>query len=106
METQITPEEAPKVIHQFTGDVEQWRDLVSKYFPVGVVDEALLIVLCESHGDPNAINSSGASGLFQIIPLFHSEKIASRDIFNAEVNIDVASQIYNDSQWNLWSCKP
>jgi len=78
--------------------------LVAKYFPVGVVDEALLILSCESHGDPTATNPSGATGLFQIIP--YEERGTHEELLNPETNVRVASEIFNDSQWNLWSCKP
>ncbi len=52
-------------------DVELWRDLVDEFFgEIGKTDDALVIVHCESLGDPFAINPNGARpvGLFQFIP--------------------------------------
>ena len=42
---------------------------MAQYFPAELVDEALVVIHCESVGDPLAYNPvSGASGLFQFIP--------------------------------------
>jgi transglycosylase-like protein with SLT domain len=47
--------------------VERWRSLVAAYsdWPVNLM---LSIMWCESKGDPNAQNRSGAAGLFQHLP--------------------------------------
>jgi hypothetical protein len=45
---------------------EPWRSLASAYFRPADVERALLVIGCESNGDPNAKNpDSTASGLFQ-----------------------------------------
>ena len=52
-------------------DVELWRPLVDEFFgDIGKTDDALVIMHCESLGDPFAINPNGARpvGLFQFIP--------------------------------------
>jgi hypothetical protein len=67
--------------------------------------QALNIIECESNFNVNALNTtSGSSGLFQIIPRWHEDKIAGRDIMNVDVNIDVAYQIFNEQGWNPWEC--
>jgi len=49
-----------------TSGVEQWRDEVS-VFTDWNVSLMLSIMKCESGGNPNAHNRSGATGLFQIL---------------------------------------
>jgi hypothetical protein len=66
---------------------------------------ALRIAKCESGLNPNAYNKSGASGIFQIIPKWHKDKIKGRNIFDKEVNIEVAYEIFKSSGWNPWTCK-
>jgi hypothetical protein len=49
--------------------VEEWRPLVAGHFPPEAVDTALCLMELESAGNPSAQNpSSGASGLFQVLP--------------------------------------
>lgn len=52
-------------------DEEEWRDLVDEFFgDIGQTDNALVIIACESNGDPFAVNPNGAvpKGLWQFIP--------------------------------------
>lgn len=52
-------------------DEELWRQLVDEYFgDIGETDNALVIVACESNGDPFAVNPNGKvpKGLWQFIP--------------------------------------
>jgi Ca2+-binding RTX toxin-like protein len=52
-------------------DEELWRPLVDEFFgDIGKTDDALVILRCESLGDPFAINPNGKRpvGLFQFIP--------------------------------------
>lgn len=55
--------------HHHTWTVEEWRDLVAEYFdPLGETENALLVMDCESEGDPFSTNpKSNASGLFQFL---------------------------------------
>lgn len=63
-----TPTTAPPTATSWPPAVEQWRALVSDYFPESRVEEALAIISCESRGDASATNpTSGAAGLFQFI---------------------------------------
>ncbi len=96
------------------GSVEHWRPLVKKWFPAEWVDDALVVMHCESRGDPNAYNaSSAASGLFQFIPSTWATARASAgwydaDVFDAEANIAVAAWLTSVSSptWSHWTCKP
>lgn len=70
-----------------------WLDLVASYdWPVGT---ACRIMLCESSGDPNARNRSGATGLFQIL---------SGPTDPAE-NVALAYSMWSDRGWQPWVCK-
>lgn len=51
----------------YSPEVEQWRPLVSQYFPPQLVDKALWVINGESGGRPDAVGDNGvARGLFQI----------------------------------------
>lgn len=100
--------------------VEPWRSLVEQYFPQGLVEEALLVMACESGGNADAVHpESDASGLFQFLAgtwAFSSVKAgfpgASR--FDAEANVASAAWLVEYSirsghpagAWGHWVCQP
>jgi soluble lytic murein transglycosylase-like protein len=93
---------------------EGWRTLIEEYFRAGDVARAMRVMACESLGDPNARNPrSGASGLFQHMPRYWSERSASagfggRSIFDPEANVGVAAWMiyeYPGGGWKHWVCK-
>lgn len=59
---------------------------------------------CESGGNPKADNGT-CKGLFQIYAKYHQDKIQGRDIFNEDVNIEVAYKIWQEQGWRPWQCK-
>lgn len=91
-----------------TGGVEQWRSLVSSYFP-GEESYALAIMKCESGGrsDATGYNTNGSTdrGLFQINSI-HSAKVGGdlSALYDPATNMRVAAQIRNGSGWGAWSC--
>jgi soluble lytic murein transglycosylase-like protein len=97
---------------------ENWRGLVSQYFPGDLVDEALSIIQCESKGDPSAYNSrSGASGLFQFIPgtwanVSPKAGWGGASPFDPEANVASAAWLVDYSidhgqyRWYHWTCRP
>ena len=99
-------------------NVEEWRPLVEQYFAPELVDNALVVMKCESKGDPAAYNSrSGASGLFQFIPntwnwASSNAGWAGASPFDAEANVASAAWLVDWSlgrgkdAWAHWSCKP
>ena len=99
-------------------NVEEWRALVEQYFPASIVDDALVVMKCESTGDPAAYNSrSGASGLLQFIPntwnwASSNAGWAGASPFDPEANIASAAWLVQRSinqgnnPWSHWSCKP
>ena len=94
-----------------TAGVEQWRPLVSTYFPAGAVEWALAIIKCESGGNPSAKNpSSSASGLFQHLAKYWPERSAKAgwagaDIFDPAANIAVAAWLWSTGGPGHWVCK-
>ena len=84
-------------------DVNDWRYLVEKYFPPEQVENALLIMACESGGNPKAINRNDirvtgypSCGLFQI------NGPTNWEWDNPEVNIDRAVTKFYMGGWYHW----
>lgn len=94
-----------------------WRPLLEVHFAPDLVLDALVIIQCESVGDPNAVNPySGASGLFQFMPgtwavASVEAGVGDRSVFDGEANIIAASWLaeYYRSRgldpWRPWSCR-
>ncbi|MBU1228159.1 MAG: hypothetical protein KJ698_13230 [Actinobacteria bacterium] len=106
--------------HSWT--VEEWRDLVAKYFDrLGETENALLIIDCESKGDPFSVNpGSDASGLFQFLrgtwDWMAGEKPKTLRFdegrFDPELNVLNASKLVDYSMrenpnapWAHWYCR-
>lgn len=106
-----TTNSAP-IRHELAGGVEQWRSLVAVYFPADQVDRALRVMACESGGDPNAYNPSGASGLMQVLASW-ADNFGYRptDLFDPAINLQVARYLWDDGEarvgngWVHWVCK-
>lgn len=54
------------------------------------------IIMVESRFKKTAYNQSDASGLMQVIPKWHKDKIAKRNIFAIDVNIEVGTTIFHN----------
>ena len=108
----------PDTVQGGKRNVEEWRSLVAQYFPPELVDDALVVMKCESKGNPLAYNSrSGASGLFQFIRRtwnWASSKAgwAGATPFDPEANVASAAWLTSYSSnrgtnpWYHWSCNP
>lgn len=87
----------PRASYQ-TDQVQQWREAVAEYpWPV---ETALLVIACESQGDPGAINpSSGAAGLMQLYGWgwLAGRLTGSRNVLDPWVNIRTAFALWEDS---------
>ena len=111
--TQVAPPKAPRVLAPAPAPaprpVEEWRSLVSAYFAPEHVDLALLIISCESGGDPNAQNpTSGAAGLFQHLPRYWEARVASAgmpgaSIFDPIANVAASAYLAYSDGWGHWS---
>lgn len=90
-------------------EVEDWRVLLTQYFPVTEVERALCIISFESTGDPNAQNLvSGASGLFQHLPKYWDERSTAAgwsgaSIWDPTANVAVAAWLWSRDGWRHWS---
>jgi soluble lytic murein transglycosylase-like protein len=94
-----------------------WRPLLEAHFAQDLVLDALIIIQCESVGDPSAVNPySGASGLFQFMPgtwavASVEAGVGDRSVFDGEANIIAASWLaeYYRSRgldpWRPWACR-
>lgn len=94
-----------------------WRPLIEQHFAADLVLDALVIIQCESLGNPDAVNPySGASGLFQFMPgtwavASVQAGVGDRSVFDGEANIIAASwlaEYYRDrigEPWRPWSCR-
>ncbi|MPZ14305.1 MAG: transglycosylase SLT domain-containing protein [Chloroflexi bacterium] len=88
------------------------RDVVDRYFPVGVHrDWAHRVVYCESRWIPDATNpTSGAAGLFQHMPQYWDERSATAgwdgySIYHVEANVAVAWWLYDyGAGASHWAC--
>lgn len=89
-------------------EVERWRPLLLDFFAPADIDRALRVMWCESRGEPGAVHpTSGASGLFQHLPKFWSERsagagFAGRSIEDPEANIAVAGWLVARDGWRHW----
>ncbi len=95
----------------WSGNVEQWRPLVARYF--ADVDTAMRVLNCETGGtgNPNSYNDrSGASGLFQHLPKYWADRStkagwAGASIMDPEANVAVAAWLrYFGGGWGHWTC--
>jgi LysM domain-containing protein/transglycosylase-like protein with SLT domain len=70
---------------------------------------AINVASCESGLNPGASNSSGAAGLFQIMPAtWAGTSEAGQSPYNASANIAAAYQIFvrDGYSWREWTCQP
>ncbi len=71
--------------------------------PAWAASAAAAVAMCESGGNPNAYNGSGASGLFQILG-----QVVPGNIFNPYVNaLNAVSKFKASGEtWAQWVCRP
>lgn len=75
-----------------------------------VAEQALVIAECESSLDPDATGNLGERGLMQVYPRYHAGRVAAmgyrlEDLYDPQVNVEVAADIYAESGWVPWSCR-
>lgn len=54
------------------------------------------VIRAESAYDHTASNSYGAKGLMQVVPRWHKDKIANRDVLSIPVNIEVGTKVLDE----------
>ena len=106
--TTTTTTTTPPVPTTTPTEVEQWRPLVSVYFPEGEIDHALKVLWCESRGTVDATHpTSFAAGLFQHLPKYWSQRsiaagFAGADIYEPTANVGVAAWLVTTQGWYHW----
>lgn len=88
------------------GNWEQWRGLVSAYFPADQVDLAICVIRYESGGNPNAKNpNSSARGLFQVLGSLWAPHygVSYSDLYHPETNVSIAVDIWSNYGWGAWA---
>jgi soluble lytic murein transglycosylase-like protein len=113
--TTTAPESWPPI--SISSATYSWRPLLETHFAPDLVLDALVIIQCESVGNPDAVNPySGASGLFQFMPgtwavASVEAGVGDRSVFEGEANIIAASWLaeYYRSRgldpWRPWACR-
>ena len=77
--------------------------LILLYFPESDLNRVLCIMGYESGGNPNAYNSSGASGLMQILASWAPRfGYTAGDLFDPNTNLWIARQL-RDETWSHWN---
>lgn len=66
---------------------------------------ALRVAHCESTMNPGAVGGAGERGLFQLHPV-HAARFGERWelMFDPEVNIAAAHQLWSEQGWSPWTC--
>lgn len=83
---------------------EHYRDLIcAAPWPC---EEALRVSWCESRWDPLAYRT-GNYGLFQVNQV-HWARVGGdlEQLYDPEVNVRVAYEIWREQGWTPWACKP
>ncbi len=90
--------------HAGSGNCEDYRSLVAKYFPANQVNNALYTMKKESGCRANAISDTNDHGLMQINYRWHAAKVNHNinRLYDPETNIRIASDIWKDSGWRAW----
>ena len=69
-----------------------WRQLISQLFGAAA-PTAFRVVQCESGGNPDAHNPSGANGLFQVLG----------GSFDPDTNVEEAYRMWRQRGWEPWT---
>lgn len=92
----------PRASYQ-TDQVQRWYEAVDAY--AWPTETALLVIACESQGDPGAVNrSSGAAGLFQLYGWsWLAERLTGiRNVLTPWVNIRTAFELWRETGSFSW----
>lgn len=98
-----------------SGNVEQWRPLVARYFPASQVEKALAVLSCETGGtgDPNSKNPrSSAAGLWQFLRSTWDWVAGELNLptydqggpYDPELSTKAAAWLWGQYGWSQWSC--
>jgi hypothetical protein len=79
-------------------EAEKIVKAVNEYSKKYRVDQTLIyqVMQVESTFNPKAVSPHNAKGLLQVIEYWHRDKIAGRNIYDIDTNIDVGTQILRE----------
>lgn len=97
---QVTPPPATVYVDPGASCGEWWQLAADLGWPEGELPTLDRVMWCESTCEPKAYNRSGASGLMQVMPMWHH----GRDPFDAAVNLTMALEVWQRQGWRAWSC--
>lgn len=87
-----------------SAQVERWRTLTAIYFGADHVSTALCLMSLESGGNPDAYNSSGASGLMQVLSSWASVYgVSKAALFDPDTNLRIAADLQRRYGWSQWN---
>lgn len=91
---------------RYSGTIQQIIQQAFAPLGSGAVTWAERVAMCESGDNPNAVNrSSGAEGLFQIMPsTWAGTPYASQSEFDPVANAKAAAWIYAHRGGSAWTC--
>lgn len=109
-EVELKPSTEPERTADITDGVWEQRELVKKHFPQSQWTNALRVMSAENgSGDPSRMSQNRDKirsidyGLFQINGYWQRNRFNSvEELKNAETNIKIAAEIWEDSGWSPW----
>lgn len=110
VDPQAVHSDVPPPVPSGVLDGVPYGDLIATYFPPEWHAWAARVMACESGGNPNARNPSGASGLFQQLAQFWAGRAAAAgwpgaDVFDPEANIAVSAWLLATGGPQHWTCR-
>lgn len=81
---------------------EWWFLAAEAGWPADELPTVDRVMWCESRCEPAAYNRSGATGLMQVMPMWHH----GRDATDPATNLAIALEVFRLQGWRAWSCYP
>lgn len=102
-EEQYTIPNQPEYYGNARMDKYNFEEMFKKYFGKEW-REAMMVAECESGFNPSAYNADcDCYGLMQI-KWYPNRSVNPQDLFDPEINLQVAKQIRDEQGWSPWSC--
>ena len=89
------------------GTPAQVKAMIEQQWPADSLDHALAVAWRESNYRPEVFNGSCCYGVFQINASAHRARLrahgwTTQDLFDPQVNITIALEIFNEQGWGPW----
>lgn len=93
----------PPLCHPEHGNAIAVSDALRRHFPPAWWVVFCNIAWCESRFNPGARNPSGASGVWQLMPVWHN-KVPGADVWTIDGNARIARYVFDVQGPQAWSC--